>query len=126
MIDHVSIGTRDTTRSIPFYKRCLGALGYDVQHEDATQTIWGKDGAWRFALYPADEGGQVVGNRAHVAFSAPSAAALQAFHEEAVALGAQSLRAPGPRPDINPQYFGAMFKDLDGHVIEAVYWRPSV
>lgn len=125
MIDHVSIGSRDPSRSVPFYKRCFASLGYDVQHEDASQVIWGKDGHWSFALYPAEGDGPLVGQRVHFAIAAPSATAALRFHDEAVGQGAESLRAPGPRPDVNERYFGTMIKDLDGHTIEVVYWRPA-
>jgi catechol 2,3-dioxygenase-like lactoylglutathione lyase family enzyme len=126
MIDHVSIGTRDASRSVPFYKRCFAPLGYGVQHEDAQQVIWGQDGQWSFCIYPADGNAALAGHRSHIAISAPSATAALQFHEEAVRQGAESLRSPGPRPDINERYFGTMIKDLDGHTIEVVYWRPPM
>ncbi|WP_167758621.1 VOC family protein [Zemynaea arenosa] len=125
MIDHVSISSRNPSQSVPFYKRCFAPLGYSVQMEDAQQVIWGKDGHWSFALYPAQGEAPLVGQRVHFAIAAPSEQAAQGFYEEAVAQGAESLRAPGPRPDINERYYGTMIRDLDGHTIEVVYWRPA-
>jgi catechol 2,3-dioxygenase-like lactoylglutathione lyase family enzyme len=122
MIDHVSIGSLQGEAAVAFYTRCFDTLGYSLQHRDATQTIFGHDGQWVFCIYPAEPGSSLVGQRSHLAFSAPSKAAAQAFFDAATALGAQPLRVPGPRPDINDQYYGAMVKDLDGHTLEVVYW----
>lgn len=122
MIDHASIGTRDLARAIDFYSACLATLGYTLQHQDATQAIYGADGQWRFALYPADADAPLVGSRAHIAFSAPSQEATRAFYEAALARGANKLREPGLRPDINDAYYGTMIKDPDAHSIEVVHW----
>ena len=123
MIDHVSIGSHDLSISVPFYTRCLTPLGYTIQHRDLSQVVWGADGHWSFCIYPADKGALLTGERTHFAFSARSEIAVQAFYDEAIGQEAHSLRSPGPRPDINPQYFGTMVNDLEGHTIEVVYWR---
>ena len=54
----------------------------------------------------------------HVALGAGSRAAVSAAHEAALAAAAQDLFTPRERPDISTTYFGAMFRDLDGHRIE--------
>lgn len=123
MIDHVSLGTGDLPRAVAFYKACLAPLGYTVQHQDDGQAIFGADGKWQFALYPAQDGSPVNGHRTHVAFSSPTEDAARAFHDNALALGATTLRLPGLRPDINDRYFGTMITDPDQHVIEVVHWR---
>jgi len=122
MIDHVSIATHDLQRAVDFYTACLAPLGYSVQHQDAGQAIFGTDGKWSFAIYPAQGDEPLVGQRAHVAISAPSQLATHAFHEHAVAGGAVSLRKPGLRPDVNERYFGTMITDPDRHTIEVVHW----
>jgi predicted lactoylglutathione lyase len=43
------------------------------------------------------------------------------FHELALQRGGTTVRAPGGRPDIGPDYFGATSRDLDGHMIEVVH-----
>ncbi|MES2153146.1 MAG: VOC family protein [Pseudomonadota bacterium] len=123
MIDHVSIGTHDFTSAVAFYTECFEPLGYRLQHLDAGQAIFGANGHWSFCIYPADADARLTGHRAHLAISAPSCAAADAFHEAALAQGATSLRAPGPRPDINAEYYGSMIADLDGHTIEVVHWQ---
>lgn len=122
MIDHVSIGSHDSDAAVAFYTRCFDTLGYSLQHRDATQAIFGVDGQWIFCIYPAEAGSALVGHRSHLAFSAPSREATQAFFDAATALGAAPLRAPGLRPDINAEYYGTMVKDLDGHTLEVVFW----
>jgi catechol 2,3-dioxygenase-like lactoylglutathione lyase family enzyme len=126
MIDHVSIGTRDLAQATRFYTTVLAPLGYAKLHEDATQSIFGANGHWSFCLYPATAPAALAGQRSHLAISAPSETAVHAFQEQALALGAQQLRAPGLRPDINAQYFGSMITDPDGHQIEVVHWRAAV
>jgi len=122
MIDHVSIGTRELSRSTAFYTACFAPLGYTLQHEDATQVIYGAHGHWSFCLYPSSGDRALAGDRAHIAVSAPSRQAAQDFFDVAIANGATTLRAPGLRPDINERYFGAMVTDPDGHTIEVVHW----
>ena len=122
MIDHASLGASDLARSIEFYSACLETLGYTLQHQDAGQAIYGANGHWGFALYPAAPDAQVVGSRTHIAFSAPSQEATRAFYETALARGASKLREPGLRPDINDAYFGMMIQDPDAHSIEVVHW----
>lgn len=127
MIDHVSIGTRELARAANFYSACFAPLGYTMQHQDSGQVIYGADGAWSFCLYPATGEGALAGQRSHVAIAAPSRQAAQGFHQVASALGATTLRAPGPRPDINERYYGTMIVDPDGHTIEVVHWGvPAV
>jgi predicted lactoylglutathione lyase len=48
--------------------------------------------------------------------------ATHAFHANAMAQGAASLRKPGLRPDVNARYFGTMITDPDQHTIEVVHW----
>jgi len=122
MIDHVSIGTRDLQRALDFYTACLAPLGYTVQHQDATLAVFGTDGNWSFIAYPAQDDSPLQGQRAHIAFSAPSKEATQAFHAKAIELGAQTLREPGLRPDVNERYYGAIITDPDQHMIEVVHW----
>ena len=122
MIDHVSIGTRDMARAADFYSACFAPLGYTLQHQDATQTIYGADGHWSFCLYPAQGDGALAGERTHMAIAAPSQQAARDFFDAARARGAAALREPGLRPDINERYFGTMVRDPDGHTIEVVHW----
>jgi catechol 2,3-dioxygenase-like lactoylglutathione lyase family enzyme len=56
----------------------------------------------------------------HLAFSAPSKAAVDAFHANALRVGGVDDGAPGLRPEYGPDYDAAFLVDPDGHRIEAV------
>jgi predicted lactoylglutathione lyase len=63
----------------------------------------------------------VIGGQLHIAFSADSREAVQAFHEAALAAGGEDNGAPGERPEYAPGYYGAFVLDPDGHNVEAVF-----
>ena len=60
----------------------------------------------------------------HLAFAAPSRAAVDAFHTAALRVGGQDNGAPGLQPDYGPHYYAAFLIDPDGHRIEAVINAP--
>lgn len=60
----------------------------------------------------------------HIAFTAPSRAAVAAYHAAALAAGAKDNGARGLRPHYHAHYFGAFVLDPDGHNIEAVCHTP--
>jgi predicted lactoylglutathione lyase len=45
---------------------------------------------------------------------------VQQAHALALASQGQDIFTPRERPDISTTYFGAMFKDVDGHRIEVL------
>jgi predicted lactoylglutathione lyase len=57
----------------------------------------------------------------HVAFSAESREAVDAFHRAATAAGGKDNGAPGLRPQYHAGYYGAFVLDPDGNNIEAVH-----
>ena len=61
----------------------------------------------------------------HIAFRAPSRAAVVAFYEAALHAGGRDYGAPGLRPRYHSHYFGAFVLDPDGHHIEAVCHQPD-
>ena len=70
-----------------------------------------------FVGAPFDGGAASHGNGEHVAFFAPSRAAVDAFHAAALAHGGSDEGAPGLRPHYHANYYGAYFRDLDGNKI---------
>ena len=61
----------------------------------------------------------------HLAFSAPSRAAVQSFYEAAVASGATVLHEPRLWAEYHPNYFGVFVRDPDGNNVEAVCHAPE-
>ena len=53
--------------------------------------------------------------------TAPSRAAVDAFHAAALRLGGRDEGAPGARPHYSPTYYAAFVTDPDGHKLEAVH-----
>ena len=61
----------------------------------------------------------------HVAFAAPSRAAVDAFYRAAITAGGKDNGKPGLRPHYHENYYGAFVLDFDGHNIEAVCHAPA-
>jgi catechol 2,3-dioxygenase-like lactoylglutathione lyase family enzyme len=123
MITHVSIGVRDADRSKSFYDAVLEPLGYKCLR--AAKTLvgygYGADSIsfWVFSAerpVPADEKSGL-----HFCFTAPDAAAVDAFHAAALGSGGRDNGAPGLRPIYGPDYYAAFIIDPDGYRIEAYY-----
>ena len=56
----------------------------------------------------------------HVAFVAPDAEHVRAFHAAAMEQGAESLHEPRLWPEYHEHYYGAFVRDPDGNNVEAV------
>jgi len=125
MLHHISLPASDLQRSGAFYDAALGALGYRRVFADDTAIGYGiEDGEDKLCLKlraPA----RAPGLGFHLAFAAPTRAAVDAFHADALALGGADNGAPGLRPDYGPHYYAAFLIDPDGHAIEAVINRPA-
>lgn len=118
MLDHISLGSYALDRAGEFYTHVLGVIGYRLHKRTEQELAFGPGEAWTFFLYSALDDQSVVGARMHVAFYAPDRERTLAFHAAAIARGADSVREVAHRPEFGPDYFGGMFRDLDGHMIE--------
>lgn len=107
-IDHVHLRVADLARSRAFYGTILEPLGIpfllDLPH---------LVGFGNLAL--SEDGPPTTG--VHVAFVAPTTAAVDAFHAVALAAGATDNGAPGPRAHAP---YAAFVLDPDGVNVEAV------
>ena len=119
VVDHVSVGVSDLTRSRDFYRRAFAPLGF------------AEIGPWRkgaqevaFGLEEADDFAISVGLRTaapvHVAFAADRREQVDAFYGAALEAGGRDNGPPGLRPEYSEDYYGAFVLDPDGHNIEAV------
>ncbi|WP_426247460.1 VOC family protein [Nocardioides sp. LHG3406-4] len=119
MIDHFGINCSDLTASKAFYDTVLATLGYSRQVEFGVFVGYGADGKPDFWIGSFPEQGP--NREVHVAFTAPDADAVRAFHAAATGLGAEELHPPKLWPEYHEAYFGAFVRDPDGNNVEAVF-----
>ncbi len=117
MYDHLGIRTGNLDASIKFYTAALAPLGYVLCSKDASGAGFGPAGEPALWLY-LHKGPVATG--AHIAFRAPSHAAIGKFHSEGLKAGGRDNGTPGPRKDYSPSYFAAFLIDPDGNNVEAV------
>ncbi|TCB91001.1 VOC family protein [Micromonospora zingiberis] len=121
MLDHLGIQVRDLDASITFYDAVLAALGARRMLQYPQAVGYGSDKP-DFWLSPA---GGDAGPESHIAFTAVDRDSVRAFHDAAVAAGAQVLHAPRVWPEYHPTYYGAFVRDPDGNNVEAVCHAPE-
>ena len=124
MIDHLGIQCNDVAASATFYDKVLEPLGARRHMEPHECVIgYGVDQP-DFWLGPLSED-HTGWREDHIAFQAPDRAAVRAFFEAAVALGAEALHEPKEWPIYHPGYYGAFVRDPDGNNVEAVCHVPE-
>ena len=119
MLDHITLRVHDLAASKAFYLSVLKPLGYEVVMdfpEGLGMGVGGKPDFW----LTEDR----VASPQHVAFAAPSRAAVDAFHAAGLAAGGRDNGAPGLRVHYHPNYYGAFIDDPSGHHMEAVIHAP--
>ncbi len=128
MIDHTGVNVSNYGTSRAFYKKVLGAIGYELLMEFPASVTGGTDvagfgqgGKPDFWISQGEPNKPPV----HVAFSVHERALVDAFYAEAMAAGGRDNGAPGLRPHYHPNYYGAFVLDPDGHNIEAVCHVPA-
>jgi catechol 2,3-dioxygenase-like lactoylglutathione lyase family enzyme len=123
VIDHLSVVVSDFEKSKAFYLQALAPTGHSrlVELPAAHGEHSGSAG------FCHDDGsdvwirqGDAIRPPLHIAFRVSSRAAVDAFHQAALAAGGTDNGAPGLRPHYHPHYYGAYVLDPDGHNIEAV------
>ncbi len=125
MLDHVSLGVTDLTRSMSFYDATLAALGLVRVWSKHNAAGYGPTGEEdRLALFAAERAAPSAGS--HIAFTAAEESAVRAFHTAALAAGGTDDGPPGPRPRYGAGYIAAFVRDPDGHRLEAVFHTPAV
>lgn len=130
MFSHVTVGATDIERAAKFYDAVLATLGvvrvktFKAGIGYAPEGFSGVEPPF-WVLRPFDRQAQSAGNGAMVALSASTRAAVEAFHEVALAAGGQDEGAPGLRPHYHPNFYGAYVRDPYGNKLCAVCHQPE-
>jgi catechol 2,3-dioxygenase-like lactoylglutathione lyase family enzyme len=117
MYDHIGLKVKDLDASVRFYRAALGALGHVLGPNDEGVAGFGPEEAPALWLY-ADE--KLAHSLVHVAFTATSRTAVDAFYRQGLKAGGRDNGAPGVRKDYAPNYYAAFLFDPDGNNVEAV------
>ncbi|MEJ0047253.1 MAG: VOC family protein [Rhodospirillales bacterium] len=128
MLDHIGFTVTDYARAKTFYAAALAPLSISLLFEVTPEQTgggshagFGADGKPFFWI--GDSGSVATG--VHVALTAGSRAAVDAFYRAAIASGGRDNGAPGLRPHYHASYYGAFVFDPDGNNIEAVCHKPE-
>jgi predicted enzyme related to lactoylglutathione lyase len=116
-IDHVTLQAKDLPSSRRFYEAALAPLSLGLEFEHEGLIAFGSGESGRLIIYASER--PVAGF--HIAFSAPSREAVDAFHAAALGVGGRDNGAPGLRPEYHGGYYGAYVFDPDGNNVEAVH-----
>ncbi len=126
MFDHVGLHVSSLEVSREFYSAVLPTLGFSLlQDNEAGGSRWlvyGSEVDSPFFVVSCSPGRRV--EPVHLAFSAPSAEAVDRFHAAGLSAGATDHGAPGPRP-ARSRYYAAYLLDPDGNNIEAGFRARS-
>lgn len=125
MLNHVSIGVRNTAKTKLFYDAVLKPLGYTCLSEGEGSLGYGDKAVVLWISQtdkpvPAD-----MASGLHFCFDAPTRNSVAAFHAAALAQGGKDNGQPGLRADYGDSYYAAFAIDPDGYRIEAYCSKPA-
>jgi catechol 2,3-dioxygenase-like lactoylglutathione lyase family enzyme len=123
MIDHISIQCTDVAASATFYDAVLATVGGERVMDFGEVIGFGTPPMPDFWIGPRATGDGF--RESHIAFSAPDRAAVDAFFDAAVAVGAEVLHEPRVWEEYHPNYYGVFVRDPDGNNVEAVCHGPE-
>lgn len=116
MLAYVTLGTNDTQRALDFYDTVLAEMGGRRLFDNGRLYFYGSaPGQAMMAIGgPYDEAAATNGNGVMPAIAAPDTETVDRVYAKAMELGAPSEGEPGQRM---PTFYGAYFRDPDGHKI---------
>lgn len=130
-LDHISVGVSDMKKAKAFYDAVLAPLGMTavmpVEIGGALVAAgYGEADKPTFWIgFPVNGQPASMGNGVHIAFSAATRAAVDAFYLAAMEKGGVEDGGPGLRIEYHPDYYAAFVRDTDGNKIEAVCHVPA-
>lgn len=111
-----------------FYTAALTPLGLGIVGEVTAE----QSGSFAFVGFGIDRKGQLwiaekgpQSPQFHIAFRAPSRAAVREFYRAGLANGGSDNGPPGMREVYHPDYYAAFLLDPEGHNIEAMTFAPE-
>jgi catechol 2,3-dioxygenase-like lactoylglutathione lyase family enzyme len=127
MLLYLTVGSNDIARSGAFYDAVLGTLGISrlktLDHEIAYGSA--AEGALRlWVTSPYDKRPASSGNGSMLAFTASTRAAVEQFHQAALAHGGSDEGKPGLRP-YGENFYACYVRDPDGNKLSAVCRRSA-
>jgi len=123
VIDHISLQCADAAASAAFYDAVLAPLGGTRVMDFGDVVGFGVAPMPEFWIGPRSTGEGF--RESHIAFTAASRDAVDAFFAVAVAAGAAVLHEPRLWPEYHAAYYGAFVRDPDGNNVEAVCHSPA-
>lgn len=131
IISHVSLGTRDMTRALPFYDAVMATIDakrleqIHTEDKDLVAVAYGKQFPEFWIQIPENNKPAGTGNGVHVAFSVNNRESVHRFYQAALNNGGTDNGEPGARPQYGAQFYGCFVFDPDGNKIEANFWDTS-
>lgn len=126
MIDHISVGVGDLTRSAAFYDAVLAPLGLDRLVAREATIGYGKRYPELWLNHRPGMPPVPTATGVHICLRARSEAAVRAFYDAALKSGGTGDGAPGPRQAAMTAYFAAFVRDPDGNRLEAACFPAPV
>ncbi|MEM5517359.1 VOC family protein [Henriciella sp. AS95] len=116
MLAYVTLGSNDVEKATAFYDALMPELGAKRFFDNGRLYFYGTaPGQPMLAIGgPYDEGTATVGNGVMPALAAPDNETVDRVYKKALELGAKGEGEPGNRM---PTFYGAYFRDPDGHKI---------
>ena len=125
-IDHVDLTVTDTAKSLPFYEKVLGRLGFRRLVHPRYHGF--HNAHLIIGIKQADEGGKTVAHNRfrpglhHLALKAKERDDIDRFHDFLKSEGLTILDKPTYYPAYGPDYYAIFFSDPDGIKLELVHY----
>ena len=117
MLAYSTLGVNHMGQAVVFYDAVFAPLGVTRDTTSKTWTGYSRAGekARFFLTRPFDGGEATAGNGVMLAFLAPDRVAVDAFHAAALEHGGKDEGPPGAREGMDPIFYAAYVRDLDGN-----------
>lgn len=123
MLDQIGFMVGNKDKAQAFYSAALAPLGIDAVTKFGNWQGYGRHGRPEFWI--GAQKNTAYQGKMHLAFLAGTRSEVERFFKAALSAGGTGVGAPELRPNYHADYFSALVKDPDGHVIEAVCHMPA-